>query len=57
MLNKLARLVTRKPKLVVTVALALLIPSIIGYAATKVNYDVLNYIPQDLDSAKGEALL
>lgn len=57
MLNKLARLVTRKPKLVVTIALALLIPSIIGYAATKVNYDVLNYIPQDLDSAKGEALL
>lgn len=57
MLNKLARLVTRKPKLVVTIALVLLIPSVIGYVATRVNYDVLNYIPQDLDSAKGEALL
>ncbi|MDY4429533.1 efflux RND transporter permease subunit [Evtepia sp.] len=57
MLNKLARFVTRKPKLVVMIALILLIPSLIGCAATRVNYDVLNYIPQDLDSAKGEALL
>ena len=57
MLEKMARLVTRKPKLIVAIALALLIPSVIGYAATKVNYDVLTYIPQYLDSAKGEALL
>lgn len=57
MINKLARFVTRKPKLVVMIALILLIPSLIGCAATRVNYDVLNYIPQDLDSAKGEALL
>lgn len=57
MLNKLARFVTRKPKLVVMIALLLLIPSLIGCVATRVNYDVLNYIPQDLDSAKGESLL
>lgn len=57
MLNKLATLVTRHPKRVLRIALLLLIPSIIGYAATRVNYDVLNYIPQDLDSAQGEALL
>ena len=57
MLDKVARLVTRKPKLVVMVALILLIPALIGYAATRVNFDVLSYIPQDLDSVAGEKLL
>ena len=57
MLKKLARAVTRKPKLIVLISLLLLIPSLIGYAATRVNFDVLSYIPQDLESVKGEDLL
>lgn len=57
MLEKLARAVTRKPKLIVLIALLLLIPSLIGYAATRVNFDVLSYIPQTLESVKGEDLL
>ena len=57
MLEKLARAVTRKPKLIVLIALLLLIPALIGYAATRVNFDVLSYIPQDLESVQGEKLL
>lgn len=57
MLEKLARAVTRKPKLIVLIALLLLIPALIGYAATRVNFDVLSYIPQNLESVKGEDLL
>ena len=57
MLNKIARALTRKPKLVVTVAVLLLIPSLLGAAATRINYDILTYLPPQLDSAKGEALL
>ena len=57
MLELLARTVTRKPKLVVLIALLLLIPSLLGYAATRVNFDVLSYIPQDLESVQGEKLL
>ena len=57
MLEALARTVTRKPKLVVLIALLLLIPSLLGYAATRVNFDVLSYIPQDLESVQGEELL
>ncbi|MCI5499855.1 MAG: MMPL family transporter [Clostridiales bacterium] len=57
MLDKIAKLVTRKPKLVLLIALLMMIPAIIGNAATRINYDILAYIPQDLDSAKGEALL
>lgn len=57
MLEKIARALTRKPKLVVTIAVVLLIPSILGAAVTRINYDILSYLPQDLDSARGEALL
>lgn len=57
MLEKIARGLTRKPKLVVFIAVLLLIPSLIGMAATRINYDILTYLPPDLDSSKGEALL
>lgn len=56
-LEKIAHKLTRKPKLVVFIAVLLLIPSILGAALTRINYDILSYLPQDLDSAKGEALL
>ena len=35
----------------------MLIPSIIGYAATRINYDILSYLPEDLESSQGEKLL
>ena len=57
MLETIARAVTRKPKLVVLIALVLLVPSLLGYMATRVNFDVLSYIPQDLESVRGEDLL
>lgn len=57
LLEKIARWLTRKPKLVVIVAVALLVPSLLGIAATRINYDILTYLPPDLDSAKGEKLL
>ena len=57
LLEKIAHKLTRRPKLVVTIAVALLIPSILGYFGTRVNYDILTYLPQELDSVKGEALL
>jgi len=55
--NKIARALTRKPKLVVTVAVLLLIPSLLGAVATRIDYDILTYLPSDLDSTRGEALL
>ncbi len=57
MLEKIAHALTRKPKLVATVAVLLLIPSILGAAVTRVNYDILSYLPEELDSVRGEALL
>ena len=57
MLDKIARGLTRKPQLVALIAVLLIIPSLIGYAATRVNYDILTYLPQDLESAQGMNLL
>ena len=57
MLEKIAHRLTRKPKLVALIAVLMLIPSIIGYAATRINYDILSYLPQDLPSSQGEKLL
>ena len=37
--------------------LLLLIPSILGMAATKTKYDLLYYLPQDLDTVKGQEIL
>lgn len=57
MLEKIAHHLSRKPKLMALIAAAMLIPSLIGYAATRVNYDILTYLPQDLESAQGMNLL
>jgi len=57
MLEKIAKFLTRKPKIVALIAVAMLIPSLIGFAATRVNYDILTYLPQDLESAQGINLL
>ncbi len=53
----IARFLTRKPKLVILVAVLLLIPSIIGALLTGVNYDVLSYLPDDQESVIGETIL
>ena len=57
MIHKLAHALTRRPKLVVVIAVVLLLPSLAGATATKINYDILTYLPQDLESSQGEKLL
>ena len=57
MIEKIAHKLTRRPRLVALTALLMLIPSVIGYAATRINYDILSYLPQDLPSSQGEQLL
>ena len=57
MLFKFAKIFTRKPAIVVIIAVLLVIPCMAGYAGTKINYDILSYLPEDLDSTKGERVL
>ncbi|MGN0178919.1 MAG: RND family transporter, partial [Monoglobaceae bacterium] len=39
------------------IALLLLIPSFIGFMGTRGNYDVLSYLPENLESVQGETVL
>ena len=42
---------------ILIIAVILLIPSVIGYAKTRVNYDILTYLPKDIDTMKGQDIL
>ncbi|WP_295579527.1 RND family transporter [uncultured Oscillibacter sp.] len=57
MIEKIAHGLTRKPRLVALAAVLLLIPAALGFVATRINYDILSYLPQDLPSSQGEQLL
>ena len=43
--------------LVIILCLVLMIPSYLGMAATKTRYDLLYYLPQDLDTVRGQEIL
>ncbi len=45
----------RVPILIIT--LLLMIPAIIGMANTRINYDMLNYLPSDMDTVVGQDIL
>ena len=57
MLEKTAKTLTRRPRLVLAIAAVLLVLCVFGSAATRINYDILTYLPPDLDSSQGEKLL
>lgn len=42
---------------ILVIALILIIPSVIGMVKTRVNYDMLSYLPSDMESVKGQDLL
>lgn len=54
---KFGQKVTEHRKAILAVALFLLIPSVMGYFATRVNYNILTYLPQEIDTVKGEDIL
>lgn len=56
-MKKLARGIVRRRRLVLVLAVLLLIPALLGAAATRINYDILTYLPPELDSMLGEQAL
>lgn len=49
-MKKLSNFIVKKRNLILVISILLLIPSVIGYARTKVNYDILSYLPEDAES-------
>ncbi len=54
---KLARAVVKFRVPILIIAIVLMIPSFIGMAATRINYDMLTYLPSDMDTVKGQDIL
>ncbi len=42
---------------IIIIGLLLLIPSVMGYLATGVNYDMLTYLPEDMETVEGQNIL
>lgn len=51
------KFVTKHKNMVLAIGILLLIPSIFGYANTRVNYDVLTYLPKDIETMEGQDIL
>ena len=52
-----ARAVVRRRRIIIIIALLLLIPSVFGFIGTRVNYDVLTYLPDSIQTIKGQDIL
>lgn len=54
---KFGRFVAKHRVLILIIAVLLLIPSAFGYFNTRVNYDILTYLPKNIDTMKGQDIL
>ncbi|MCR5608172.1 MAG: MMPL family transporter [Lachnospiraceae bacterium] len=51
---KLARTIVKLRIPILLIALVLMVPSVFGYLKTRVNYDMLTYLPEDMDTVVGQ---
>ena len=56
-MQKFGEFVVKYRKIILIIAVALLIPSFLGMKATRVNYDILTYLPGDIKTIQGENIL
>ncbi|MDO4678739.1 MAG: MMPL family transporter [Eubacteriales bacterium] len=54
---KTGKWIAKHKKLILFIGLLLIIPSCMGIAATRINYDILSYLPDDLETVKGQDIL
>ena len=56
-MKKFAKFIATHSVLIIVISLLLLIPAIYGYLNTRINYDILVYLPDSVDTIKGENIL
>ena len=56
-MQKFGEFVVKHRIIILIIALVLLIPSFLGIKATKINYDILTYLPGDIKTIQGENIL
>ena len=56
-MKRFANFVVKRKWLIVIITLILMIPALLGYMLTDINYDILVYLPSDIETIKGEKIL
>ena len=56
-MNKLGKAIVRSRVAILIVAVILLIPAALSYLHTRVNYDILSYLPDGIDTMTGQDIL
>lgn len=54
---KVGKWIAKHKYLIILISILLMIPSVIGMAKTRVNYDILSYLPDTLETIKGQDIL
>ena len=54
---KVGKWIAKHKILIIIIGIALLIPSYLGMAATRINYDVLSYLPDTLETVDGQDIM
>lgn len=56
-MNKFGKFVTKHKYIILIIGILLLIPSVIGMSLTRINYDVLSYLPNTLETVEGQDIM
>ena len=54
---KTGKWIAKHRVIILTLCILLFIPSVLGMAATKINYDLLSYLPKSLETVEGQDIL
>ena len=57
MMIKLSKAIVKHRSLILIIAAVLIIPSVIGMAGTRINYDMLSYLPDAIETIEGQDIL
>lgn len=57
MMIKFSKAIVKHRLLILIIAAVLIIPSVIGMAGTRINYDMLSYLPDDIETIEGQDIL
>lgn len=56
-MKKFGKVTVKHHRLILIIGILLLIPSLFGMIGTRINYDMLHYLPKDMDTVKGQDIL
>lgn len=56
-MNHFGKFITRHKFIILILGILLIIPSVIGMSMTRVNYDLLSYLPKSLETVEGQDIM